>query len=142
MKRWLFVICLLAGCSEEEPQLTSPPNVTVHVKEATHDTILGTHCWVNTCVDKAGAVELVKDTAPIAVTAGDEVSLSIDGDAPSEQELVMFHQEAEQHILLDKQSFQAPSEEGIYVYSYGVWWRDGEVSTGDAFYAFKLQVVD
>ncbi|MGN4126051.1 hypothetical protein ACMGD3_13730 [Lysinibacillus sphaericus] len=54
---------------------------------------------------------------------------------------------SENKILVDiavkDNHFTAPIQKGIYYYSYGVWWMKEKVenvSNGDAFYAFVLEV--
>jgi len=49
----------------------------------------------------------------------------------------------ENEVLIEENSYIAPIRKGTYYYSYGVWWMDDKeenVSHGDAFYAFVLEV--
>ena len=49
----------------------------------------------------------------------------------------------ELEVVVKDNHFTAPTQKGVYYYSYGVWWMDGKeenLSHGDAFYAFVLEV--
>ena len=62
---------------------------------------------------------------------------------PNEIHLSQIKNNEEIEIEIKDQKFTAPDEKGIYYYSYGVWWTDEKeenVSHGDAFYAFVLEV--
>lgn len=62
---------------------------------------------------------------------------------PNEFYLLQFNEGNENEILIEDDSFSAPTNKGVYYYSYGVWWLDDQeknVSNGDAFYSFSLEV--
>lgn len=146
MRKWMAAwLVLLAGCSAHETVGdATPPAAQVVINDTTYDAVLGTYCWANTCVDKAGPVELLADVAPIAVQGGEQVHVVIDGDVqPNEVHVAQIVGEVTREVALNDGQLIVPYEEGIYYYSYGAWWldeEDAQVSKGDAFYAFSLQV--
>lgn len=155
MKKCLTVLfltlVLFVACSQNESTnnlLTGdkPPSAIVVVGAQREEMVLGTYCWNNGCVDTIGTIELLEDKEPIKVKPEEVISFEIDYKvAPSETILELEDGVATTEIPLTNNSFTAPAEEGIYYYSYGVWWNDSEdadVSLGDAFYAFVLEVGD
>jgi len=121
-----------------------PPQVFVKIGKEKHQTILGTYCWGSTCVDTAGPLELLAGKEPISVKPGEVISLGVNYEPkPNEIYVVQVSESGEKEITVQDNQFTAPSEKGIYYYSYGVWWMDEKeenVSHGDAFYAFALEV--
>ncbi|WP_338751072.1 hypothetical protein [Bacillus sp. FJAT-52991] len=153
MNRGLFIFifmmsCYLIGCSNEELTVEKPPEASVQIGEQTYKTTLGSYCWSgegkNTCVDKAGPVELLVEKTPIKVSPGEKITFLIDHkQKPSKVEAVQFHKNKETDVLVKDHQLTAPMEKGVYYYSYGVWWNDEkepDVSNGDAFYAFVIEV--
>ena len=62
---------------------------------------------------------------------------------PNEFYLMQISENNENKILIEENSFSAPTLKGIYYYDYGVWWMDDKeenLSHGDAFYVFVLGV--
>lgn len=62
---------------------------------------------------------------------------------PNEIHLNQYHENQEKKISFFDNSFTAPTEAGIYHYSYGVWWmdeKDERLSHGDAFYGLVIEV--
>ena len=157
----LFIALILGACGVSNDKNADtilsgikPPNVVVKINDEKYETVLGTYCWdisstgdkkIGKCVDTAGPVDLLKDKEPIQITAGEEVTLIMDyTPKPNEMHLsqVKSDNDEMENEMKDNQ-FIAPNEKGIYFYSYGVWWMDEEdkdLSHGDAFYAFSLEV--
>ncbi len=149
MKKQLFlfltlIIFTLVGCSNDELSGEKPPTVTVKLANETHETKLGTYCWKNGCVDTAGPVELLEGTEPIKVKPDAKITFSMDFQPkPTEFHLLQISEENENEISIENNSFLAPTNKGVYYYSFGVRWMDAEsenVSNGDAFYSFSLEV--
>ncbi|WP_234998558.1 hypothetical protein [Salirhabdus sp. Marseille-P4669] len=146
----LILGMMLFGCSYNDAELSGskPPNAMIEINEDTYETTLGTYCWgagdQGVCVDTAGPKELVKDKETIKVNAGDMITIVMDYEPkPTETELIQIDEEKEVKVDVLDNRFQAPNEKGVYYYSYGVWWLDDEdpnVSNGDAFYAFVIEV--
>ena len=125
-----------------------PPIVNIEMDGVKHETKLGSYCWESNgkaeCVDTAGPVELLADDEPIQIKSGEQITLTMDyTPKPNEIHLSQIKNNEEIEIEIKDQKFTAPDEKGIYYYSYGVWWMDEKeenVSHGDAFYAFVLEV--
>jgi hypothetical protein len=128
--------------------LDKPPNVLMKVGNETYETKLGTYCWNNgnngICVDTAGPIELLKDTAPIKVKPGERIKFEMNyKPQPSNFSVIQMNGSESIEISIKDNQITAPNEKGIYYYSYGVWWMDEDsenVSNGDAFYAFVIEV--
>ncbi|MEH6944734.1 hypothetical protein [Bacillus sp. JJ722] len=152
----LFVGLVIVGCSNGELSGKSngelsgkkPPKVFIELNDERFETVLGTYCWKSgndgICVDKAGPKELLEGKKPVRVKAGEKVKLVMDFEPkPNEIHLTQISGEKETEVELTSQQFTVPNEKGLYYYSYGVWWMDEKeknVSNGDAFYAFALEV--
>ncbi len=133
------------GCSNVSLPGGKPPKVFIEIGDETYPTILGTYCWKDTCVDTAGPIEMLSGTETIKVKPGETISFVLDyKPQPSEIHLSEYRENQESvEITLKDLQFIAPTQKGIYYYSYGVWWMDEKrehVSNGDAFYAFVLEV--
>jgi hypothetical protein len=158
MNKWFlpFIVLIgisLAGCSKSEistNEMTGnkPPIAMIKIGKETYTTKLGSYCWKgrkeSTCVDTAGPVELLKNENPIQVKAGEEVTFEMDYEPkPNEFHVLQINRNKETEIVVGDNHFTVPMEKGVYYYSYGVWWMDkkeANVSNGDAFYAFVLEV--
>lgn len=158
MNKWLlsFIVLIaitIAGCSKSESSTnkmtgSKPPTAMIKIGEETFLTKLGSYCWTvknkSTCVDTAGPVELLKNENPIQVKAGEKVTFEMDYEPkPNEKHLLQINEDREMDVVVTDNHFSAPMEKGVYYYSYGVWWMDkkeANVSNGDAFYAFVLEV--
>ncbi|MFD1736350.1 hypothetical protein ACFSCX_07210 [Bacillus salitolerans] len=162
-KYLLYVIVLLAliGCSNEvlsEGNLpitenkivhkAKPPNVYIETGNSRLETTLGTYCWhvegKGTCVDTVGPIDLLKGKKPLVVKAGEKIHFVMDYEPkPNKFHLLQIHNNSEEEVEVKNEQFLAPTEKGIYYYSYGVWWlnqNNANVSKGDAFYAFVIEV--
>ena len=125
-----------------------PPIVNIEIDGIKHETKLGSYCWESNgkaeCVDTAGPVELLADDEPIQIKSGEQITVTMDyTPKPNEIHLSQIKNNVEIEIEIKDQKFTASDEKGIYYYSYGVWWMDEKeenVSHGDAFYAFVLEV--
>lgn len=144
----LFVGLVLVGCSNGGLPGKKPPKVFIELNNERFETKLGTYCWKSgnngICVDTAGPEELLEGKKPLRVKAGEKVKLAMDFEPkPNEINLTQMSGEKETEVELTNQQFTAPLEKGLYYYSYSVWWMDEKeknVSNGDAFYAFALEV--
>ncbi|MBO1515471.1 hypothetical protein I7822_28055 [Metabacillus sp. BG109] len=132
------------GCSKERMSGEKPPEVYIKIGNEKYETKLGTYCWNGTCADTAGPVELLKGKEPINVNPGEKISFIMDYEPkPNEFHLIQISESKENEVLVKENGFSAPTQKGVYYYSYGVWWMDEKeenLSHGDAFYAFVLVV--
>lgn len=165
MKSWiigtLFLLLIMVGCSDEKfgtqfedgfgAQLPGdrPPEVKIEVNNRTYETVLGTYCWssenLGLCVDTAGPKELTKGKALIQAEPGEEINVVMNYQPQPSKIHLSEESEAGEMIEVEvaDNHFFAPEEPRIYYYYYGVWWMDQKeknVSLGDAFYAFALEV--
>ncbi|WP_341462621.1 hypothetical protein [Heyndrickxia oleronia] len=152
MRMGLFLILLfsLVGCSSEvsKHKDAQPPSASIHIGEKNYKTKLGTYCWSSNnkgvCVDTAGPVELLKDQKPIHTKPGETIQFVMDyKPQPNQFHVVQINEDEELEIPVKNNQFTAPTQKGIYYYSYGVWWmdkKDKNLSHGDAFYAFAIEV--
>ena len=156
----LLFIFILNACNDIPIENTSsnlslsgdfPPNVNIKIDSKEHETKLGSYCWESNakgkaeCVDTAGPLELLEDVKTIKVNAGEQIKLIMDY-TPKPNKIHLSQMKSnhdEMEIEVKDNQFTAPNEKGIYFYSYGFWWMDEEdkdLSHGDAFYAFSLEV--
>ncbi|MDW0118360.1 hypothetical protein QTL97_15620 [Sporosarcina thermotolerans] len=143
---------VLSGCNKTNKELSGdvPPEVIIEIDGETYVTILGSYCWgpdssgTAICADTAGPVELLEDKEPIQVQVGEKVTVIMDyKPKPNEIHLSQIMNDKRTEIELNNNQFMAPDEKGTYFYAYSVWWMDEEdenLSHGDAFYAFVLEV--
>ncbi|WP_226530248.1 hypothetical protein [Metabacillus niabensis] len=138
----LFVLISM-GCSKDMSG-DKPPEVYITIGNERYETKLGAYCWKGTCIDTAGPIELLKGKEPIKVIPGEKISFIMDYEPkPNEFHLIQMNENNENEIKVKENSFSAPTQKGIYYYSYGVWWMDEKkenLSNGDAFYALVLEV--
>ncbi|MFT4416448.1 hypothetical protein ACLM5H_21530 [Fredinandcohnia humi] len=150
---WAFFIVLLVGCGSSGTSAgdltgSEPPEATITIGTETYETILGTYCWKNgnkgICVDTAGPEDLLEGKDPIPVKPGEEITFVMGYEPkPNQISVMQFSENGETEVDVKDNRFTAPTEKGIYYYSYGVWWMDEDqenVSNGDAFYAFAIEV--
>lgn len=149
MKKYLFILLLLllfalVGCSKDEITGENPPIVNVNIGDETYETKLGTYCWKNGCVDTVGTVDLLEGKEPIKVKLGAKITFLMDyKPKPNKFQLMQINGSNRREIVIKNNSISAPTNKGVYYYSYGVWWMDDKrenVSHGDAFYSFSLEV--
>ncbi|MGE7978339.1 hypothetical protein [Psychrobacillus sp. NPDC093200] len=150
MKKCLFILLVLisftiTGCSRDGLSGEKPPEVNINIGNENYETKLGTYCWNDGCVDTVGPVELLKGKVPIKVNPGEKISFLMEYEPkPNEFHLKQVSESNEENeVLIIENSFSAPTQKGVYYYSYGVWWMDDKeenLSHGDAFYAFVLEV--
>ncbi len=149
MKNYLFVLIILIiftlmSCSQDGLTGEKPPKVNIKIGNEKYETVLGTYCWKGTCADTAGPLVLLEGKETIKVQPGEKLSFKMDYEPkPNEFQLVQISESIENEVLTKGNSFSAPTEKGNYYYSYGVWWMDEKeenLSHGDAFYAFALEV--
>lgn len=142
----IFVIIglTLAGCSTEKLSGANPPKVYIKIGNEKYETKLGTYCWKGTCIDTFGPVEMLKGKEPISVKPGEMITFIMDYEPkPNEIHVTQTQNEIETIVPINENRVTAPLVEGVYYYSYGVWWMDEEeknLSHGDAFYAFVIEV--
>ncbi|MED3551322.1 hypothetical protein [Cytobacillus praedii] len=140
-----FLLVTLIGCANGNLTSSKPPEVFIEIANEKYETKLGTYCWGDTCIDTAGPVELLDGKAPVKVKPGEKINFVMDYEPlPNSVYLLQINEEKkEQEVLVEDHEFTAPAHKGLYYYSYGVWWMDEKqenVSNGDAFYAFALEV--
>ncbi|MDR9857913.1 hypothetical protein RJP21_30425 [Paenibacillus sp. VCA1] len=126
-----------------------PPKASIQIGDKLHDTKLGTYCWssknTSTCVDTPGPAELLKNKKPVSVSPGAEIKFVMDYEPlPNKIHLEQLSEGKYTEIAVIDNTFRAPTQKGIYYFSYGVWWMDEKrehVALGDAFYVFALEVI-
>jgi len=95
-------------------------------------------------VDTIGPIDLLEGQKPIKVKSGEQIRLVMDYEPkPNEFHVAQISDNKETEIVAKDNRFTAPTQRGVYYYSYGVWWMDekeANVSHRDAFYAFALEV--
>ncbi|MBP3040734.1 hypothetical protein J9303_14680 [Bacillaceae bacterium Marseille-Q3522] len=139
---------LLTSCSNNGMTGNEPPEVFIKIGSETFETDLGSYCWDTgnkaICADTAGPVELLEGKEPVKVKPSEKITFVMDYEPkPNEFHVLQISDKGETEVALKDNQITAPSEKGVYYYSYGVWWMDEEkenVSNGDAFYAFALEV--
>lgn len=140
----LFVGLTLFGCSNDDISGENPPKVFIEIGKEKYETILGTYCWENTCIDTVGPIEILKDEEPIRVKPGEIISLTMNYEPkPNEFSVMQMSKDGEQVGTIQDNQFTVPDEKGIYYYYYATRWKDQQqenVSHGDAYYAFALEV--
>lgn len=155
MKIWSAVSLLLFGfilygCSfsNQEEEREKPPPAVIEAGDTSIETTLGSYCWQGngqaTCIDTGGPQELLEEKEPIQVEAGEKMTFVMDYEPqPNKFHVLQISDNEEVAVTVEENSFTAPSEAGVYYYSFGVWWMDEEqenVSHGDAFYNFVIEV--
>ncbi|WP_069187977.1 hypothetical protein [Bacillus sp. FJAT-27251] len=154
MKKGFFILiflgfimtgCTNVGLTQHEPK---PPKVFIEFANETSETVLGTYCWSydgqSECADAAGPVELLKGRDTIKVNPGEKITFIMDFEPkPNKADLIQISNNEESEVKVSNNQFSAPTQKGIYYYSYGAWWMDEKeenVSKGDAHYAFAIEV--
>lgn len=139
-----LILLILSGCVNGGISGAKPPKVYIEIEGETHETTLGTYCWGNTCVDTVGPFEILEGKEPIKIKPGETIYVVMDYEPkPNEFHVLQMNDSVETEVTVQDNHFTAPTEQGIYYYSYGAWWMDEKeenVSNGDAFYAFMLEV--
>ncbi|MED4462060.1 hypothetical protein [Metabacillus fastidiosus] len=154
MKKYL--LCLMSlfgltimGCSNNYGLSgEKPPKAFIEIDNKKVETTLGTYCWQGDgkgeCVDTVGPVELLEGKEPVKVKPGESITFVMDyKPQPNEFHVVQMNNNKETKVMVKDNHFTAPTQSGVYYYSYGVWWMDekeANLSHGDAFYAFVLEV--
>ena len=134
----------LTGCSNGILSGAKPPKAFLKIEGTEYETDLGSYCWKNACVDTARGVERLKGKEPIIVKPGQTISFVVKYEPkPNQSHLFQFSNGQEEDITVEKNHFSAPTETGVYYYSFGVGWMDEEdehLSHGDASYGFVIEV--
>ncbi|MEA3322074.1 MAG: hypothetical protein U9Q88_18940 [Bacillota bacterium] len=144
------IILLLTGCSgmsgAVDTERITPPEAVVIIDGDTYETVRGSFCWSNkrqgVCEDYSGSVGLLADKEPIIVAPGEEITIDIpDGPEPSEYSVDFSLTDQYENIvvLAVENKFSAPTEEGLYYFSYFARWKN-KAYDGDAYYAFLIEV--
>ncbi|KKK38238.1 hypothetical protein WQ57_09845 [Mesobacillus campisalis] len=137
--------CTNIGLTQEEPK---PPKAFIEITNETSETVLGTYCWsyngMSECADAPGPIELLEGRDPIEVNPGEKITFVMEYEPkPNKIHLLQISNNEESEVKLSNNHFLAPSQKGVYYYSYGAWWMDEKeenVSNGDAHYAFAIEV--
>lgn len=150
---FLYLVVLfgltISGCSNtNEMSVGKPPKAYIEIDNKKFETTLGTYCWQGNgkieCVDTAGPVELLEGKKSIKVESGENITFVMDYESkPNKCHVVQMSNNKKTEVMVKDNHFTAPTQPGVYYYSYGVWWMDEKeenLSHGDAFYAFILEV--
>ena len=152
MNKWLLLLVLflgssLMGCSSNDKSMSGdkPPKTVVEIGGETYETVLGSYCWKKMCVDTVGPPELLEGKDPIKVKPGEKITIVMNyNPKPNEVYLgQMINDNDSTEVNMENNRFTAPTEKGIYYYTYSVWWKDKKeknLSHGDAYYAFVIEV--
>ena len=145
--KWLFCFVVLfgvcfSGCTFNSLQGDTPPNVSIDIAGKSYPAKLGTYCWQERCVDTSGPIDMLKDSETIKVEPGQTIKFMMDFEPPLTTIELSIFTENEEEVSIELQDvyFSAPTQKGIYYYSYSLTWRKDELSIGDAHYAFALEV--
>ena len=92
-----------------------------------------------------GPPELLEGKDPTKVNPGEKITIVMDyNPKPNEVHMEqMVNDNDSKEVKMDNNQFAAPTEKGVYYYTYGVWWndeKDKNVSHADAFYSFAIEV--
>lgn len=145
----IFLLLLfIVGCAKDKDLPDNPPKMFIKIGEKSYETILGTYCWSNgsgkgICVDKAGPEDLLEGKKPISVKQDEKIHIVMKDPKPNETHLLIVNGNIEKEVKIIENQFSVPKEKGIYYYSFGTWWKDNNdenVSNGDAYYAFAIEV--
>jgi len=137
----LFGVCL-SGCTFNSLQGDTPPNVYIGIADKSYPAKLGTYCWQERCVDTSGPIDMLKDSETIKVEPEQTIKFMMDFEPPPTTIELSIFRENEEEVSIELQDvyFSAPTQKGIYYYSYSLRWQKDELSIGDAHYAFALEV--
>jgi hypothetical protein len=139
----IFVL-ILSACGDlstgsgksSEPKL---PEATITIDGKAVSYKKGTYCWKTSdqgmCVDKAGAYELTKDSAPLVVTSNSTIKISYE-EQPSELFVRVLKDGKVHQQTNDDYELQVPSEQGTYIYDIFARWK----KKGDLALAFKIEI--
>ncbi|KPB05097.1 hypothetical protein [Bacillus sp. CHD6a] len=144
------MLFILSGCTGptgvDDAEWMTPPEAVVIVDGDTYETVRGSFCWSNKrqggCEDHSGSVDLLANKEPIIVAPGEEITIDIpDGPEPSEYSVDFSLTDQYENIvvLAVENKFSAPTEEGLYYFSYFARWEN-KTYDGDAYYAFLIEV--
>ncbi|MBM7553426.1 hypothetical protein [Thalassobacillus pellis] len=99
----------------------------------------GSYCWDKTCVDTAGAPELLQD--PIPVEGGSSIQVSFnDHQKPTDMNVTVIHNDTQTKCSTP---LTTPHEPGIYYYEIMSYWQgEDEKNNGVSFYAFSIKVME
>jgi hypothetical protein len=115
----LIILLTLFGCSNNSIVGKKPPKTLIKIGNETYETTLGSYCWKERCVDTAGPVELLEGKKPIKVKPGEDVTIVMDYEPkPNKFHFTQIHENRETEVVLEDNRFAAPTEKGIYYYSY------------------------
>ncbi|MFJ7666590.1 hypothetical protein ACIQXI_05745 [Lysinibacillus sp. NPDC097195] len=145
--KWIiYVVVLLgaclSGCANTTLQGDSPPKVVIDIANVSYPTKLGTYCWQEKCVDTSGPIDMLKESEPMKVRTGETIKLKMEVELPPTSMELSILNENEEKISMELQDFHfaAPTQKGIYYFSFSLRWQKDNISIGDALYAFALEV--
>lgn len=154
---YICIGTILFGCSngttKQHPVLdgSEPPEVKLKIGNNTYDTVLGSYCWPSagnshTCVETAGPFELVSKDKIVNIQKGETIEIVFDyKPLPNKVHVTQMEEKqgTEKNVEFNNSRIIAPEEQGTYFYAFSVWWIDDvdpDISHGDAFYAFAIQI--
>ncbi|WP_335872258.1 hypothetical protein [Bacillus sp. 2205SS5-2] len=95
----------------------TPPIVEIEVENKTQETTLGTYCWQDKCVEKAGPEEILKGKEPIIVKAGDSIKLNMNYETPPNKfRLIQINNSKKTDVSINNGIFKAPIAKGVYFF--------------------------
>lgn len=146
----ILIAFILSGCnglSTNSGKLSGdkPPNLNLEIDGKKYETVLGSYCWGRECIDTAGTIELLEEKSSVQIQPGEQIIFMMDyTPKPNEVTLIEERDNGDKtEVKISDDKFTAPVEPGIYYYTYSAWWMDEievDLSHGDAFYAFSLEV--
>ncbi|WP_208607734.1 hypothetical protein [Paenibacillus pectinilyticus] len=152
-----LIILLFTGCSLEAKRsnLTkelgeTPPQPVITFENKAISVYQSSYCWNNaskgtgTCADYAAPSEQLKDKDKDRVKAGGRLTYKFHVKNPTEITLTQSHNGTFTEVPLVGESFEVPTEKGIYYYSLSaVWLKDtkSRVSEGSSSYTFVIEVI-
>jgi hypothetical protein len=89
-------------------------------------------------------VELLEGSEPIEISPGESVTFIMEYEPkPNKIHVLQISSNEKSEVKVSNNNFSAPTQKGIYYYSYGAWWMDEKkenISNGDANYTLAIEV--
>jgi len=137
----IVVVAMIAGIAYMNYSFEKP-FLTIKVAQTPVEVTEGTYCWnhftSSECVDMMSPTQMIDENylVPTAVKPGATLTYTFSRTPLKDSvELLLWEQNDEKKVPLNKNVFRAPKKQGTYVYSISARWENG-----DASYIFAIQV--
>ena len=145
MKRIFFlllvVIPLLSGCQFAAHIGMDPPTVQIQTATETFQATQSSYCWGNKCADYIGPEEQMDEKTGYIVQPNERITIQMDYQQQKVTDVYVALAQNGKYtdIALIDDQFDAPGEQGEYIYTVSYWWEDLKEGSSSS-YAFKLLV--